>query len=157
MGFWYNSVSSRKERARKGTDNDLNGVGPWAIALCMPCKLCTVINTDEALETCGARQRSVLPGTLAIFLYPLISTSFLAELEPHSGAPDFTHFIYIILFQKPFHQSKLPFSFILSSPFSFPPFPSLLCSTGNLPRARKAKTELVSTGHLAGNKHQAAL
>lgn len=135
-------MSSRKERARKGTDNDLNGVGPWATMLCMPCKLCTVINTDEALETCGARWKSILPGTIAIFLCLIISYCVLAELEQHSGTPDFIHLIYITLFQRPFSfpsQSKFPFYFVLPSSFSFPPFSSLLCSTENLPHPRRGQ------------------
>lgn len=134
-------MSTRKERARKGTDNDLNEVGPWAIVLCMLCKPCTGINTDEALETCLVPDRGQSFQEHLPYFYVLSSPACdLAELEQCSGTPDFTHLISITLFQRPFtfpSQSKLTFLFVLSSPFSFPPFPSFLCSTRNFPHARR--------------------
>lgn len=75
-----------------------------------------------------------------VFSFP---TCVLADLEQHSGTPDFTHLIYITLFQRPFSfpsQSKLPFFFVLLSSFSFPPFLSLLCSIENLPHAGRGQS-----------------
>lgn len=144
-------MSTRKERARKGADNDLNGVGPWAFVFCMPCKLCTSISTDEALETCLVPDRGQsFQEYLPYFYIPLSPTRVLAELERCSVTPGFTHLVYISLFQRSFtspSQSKLPFLFVLSSPFSFPLFPSFFFSIGNPPLCQeRPKLELYQQG-----------
>lgn len=141
LGFWYNSVSTRKEKARKGADNDLNGVGPWAFVFCMPCKLCTPISADEVLGTCLVPERGQsFQEYLPYFYIPSSPTCVLAELAQCCITPGFTHLVYISLFQRSFtssFQSKLPFLFLLSSPFSFPLFPSFLFSIGNPPRCQE--------------------
>lgn len=121
-------MSTRKERARKGADNGLNGVGPWASMSCVACKLCTPLSTDEALEMCLAPERGQpLQEYLPYFYIMSPPTCTLAELERCSITPGFTHLVYISLFQRSSTstsppQFKLPF--LLSSPFSFTHFPS---------------------------------
>lgn len=61
-------MPTRKEKARKGSDNGLNGVGPWAFVFCMPYKHGTLVAADNMLEICLVPERSVLSGPFKIFI-----------------------------------------------------------------------------------------
>lgn len=158
--IWYNSVSTRKERARKGADNDSNGVGLWAFMFCMPGKLCTPMSADEVLETCLAAVRGqFLHEYLPCFYIPL-SLTWLGRTR----AMQYNTKLYSL--------STLPISTGLSFPLLSPSFIfswfCLLLSVSliflyffsllEIPSmSREAKDEVVLVGCLVQNKHWVAL